>query len=201
MSGLTVLLFGVCALLLLMACVSADRVRALRESWNPSAPDLPDAAFTVARVVLVAAALGGVVVGFQGLAVEDRMEWSDDELTNAVEGATRALDGSSAYGDPVVVDESADFDAYASTIEQEVGEHGGGDAPQFGVNAELVGPPESGRAHYEVSARGAGAAFCMAVVRTQVGHVETAAPGLRGDAAAVKLPEYRFEVSSRAGYC
>lgn len=140
MSGLTVLLFGVCALLLLMACVSADRVRALRESWNPSAPDVPDAAFMVARVVLVAAALGGVVVGFQGLAVEDRMEWSADELTSAVEGATRALDGSSAYGDPVVVDESADFDAYASTIEQEVGEHGGGDAPQFGVNAELVGP-------------------------------------------------------------
>lgn len=101
----------------------------------------------------------------------------------------------------MTTDGSADFAAYASTVEQEVGEHGGGDAPQFGGDAELVGPAESGRARYEVSARGAGAAFCVTVTRTRVGHVETVAPGLSGDAAAVKLPEYTFEVSSRAGHC
>ncbi|MER6157630.1 hypothetical protein ABT147_19110 [Streptomyces sp. NPDC001868] len=41
------------AALLAMACVKADRVRAWRSRVNPSAEELPDAAFTVARITLV----------------------------------------------------------------------------------------------------------------------------------------------------
>ncbi|MFI8950812.1 hypothetical protein ACIGO6_30360 [Streptomyces sp. NPDC053750] len=202
MTGLTVFLFVLAALLVLMACIKADRVRSWRESLNPSAPELPDAAFVVGRVILVAMAVTCVVVGFQGLAVQDDGKWSDDELTSAVEGATRALDGSFTYGGPLEGDAPADFDGeYARKVEQEVVEHGGGDAPQLGVDAASVRPVESDRAQYRITADGADTAFCMDVKRTHAGYIETVAPGLSGDAAAVKLPKYTFAVSSRTGDC
>ncbi|MET9825537.1 hypothetical protein ABZ038_28695 [Streptomyces sp. NPDC006349] len=202
LTGLTIFLFVLSALLVLMACIKEDRVRSWRESLNPSGPALPDAAFVVGRVVLVAMAVACVVVGVQGLAVQDNGEWSDDELTSAVEGATRALNGSFTYGDPLEADAPADFDGeYARKVEQEVIEHGGGDAPQLGVNAASVGPAVSNEAQYRITAHGADAAFCMDVKRTHAGYVETVAPGLSGEAAAVKLPKYTFTVSSGAGDC
>lgn len=202
LTGPTVFLFVLSALLVLMACIKADRVRSWRESLNPSAPDLPDAAFMAGRVVLVAMAGACVVVGIQGLAVQDNGEWSDDELTSAVEGATRALDGSFTYGSPLEDDAPAGFDGeYARKVEQEVVEHGGGDAPQLGVDAVSVGPAVSDQAQYRITADGSDTAFCMDVKRAHAGYVETVAPGLSGDAAAVKLPKYTFAVSSRSGDC
>ncbi|MFC8417603.1 hypothetical protein [Streptomyces coelicoflavus] len=202
LTGLTIFLFVLAALLVLMACIKADRVRSWRESLNPSAPDLPDAAFVVGRAVLIVMAVVCVVVGFQGLAVQDDAEWSDDELTSAVEGATQALDGSFNYGDSLEGEAPADFDGdYARKIEQEVIEHGGGDAPQLGVAATSLGPAVSDQGEYRISADGADAVFCMDVKRTHDGYIETVAPGLSGDAAVVKLPKYTFAVSSRAGDC
>ncbi|MEU3661361.1 hypothetical protein AB0E77_16620 [Streptomyces sp. NPDC032940] len=202
LTGMTVFIFVLAALLLLMACAKADRVRSWRASLNPSAPDLPDAAFTAARVVLVVVAVVAVVIGIQGIAVQDDTGWSEDELTSAVEGATRALDGSSVHGGPLDGDTPADFDGeYATTVEQEVVEHGGGDAPQLGVHATLTGSTTSDEAHYRITADGTGASFCMHVERTLTGWADTVAPGLSGDAAAVKLPEFTFAVSSRTGDC
>lgn len=43
LTGLTIFLFVLAALLVLMTCIKADRVRSWREALNPSAPDLPDA--------------------------------------------------------------------------------------------------------------------------------------------------------------
>ncbi|MFE5598914.1 hypothetical protein ACFQ8O_06955 [Streptomyces coelicoflavus] len=190
------------ALLVLMTCIKADRVRSWRESLNPSAPDLPDAAFVVGRAVLIVMAVICVVVGFQGLAVQDDGEWSDDELTSAVEGATQALDGSFTYGDPPEDEAPADFDGeYARKVEQEVVEHGGGDAPQLGVAATSVGPAVSDQGEYRITANGADAVFCMDVKRAHDGYIETVAPGLSGDAAVVKRAKYTFAVSSRAGDC
>src|SRR5882757_5505447 len=81
------------AVLLAMACVKADRVRAWRDGINPSAPEVPDAAFTVARVILVTMAGVGVYTSIQGFGVADDMSWSGNELTSAVQGATDDLDG------------------------------------------------------------------------------------------------------------
>ncbi|MCQ4203216.1 hypothetical protein M4J06_000599 [Streptomyces coelicoflavus] len=121
LTGLTIFLFVLAVLLVVMACIKADRVRSWREVLNPSAPDLPDAAFVVGRAVLILMAIACVVVGFQGLAVQDDGEWSDDELTSAAEDATQALDGSCTYGDPLTDGAPADFDGeYARKVEQEV---------------------------------------------------------------------------------
>ncbi|MGW7068722.1 hypothetical protein ACWGII_09050 [Streptomyces sp. NPDC054855] len=106
LTKLSVFLFVLSGLLILMACVTADRVRSWRTSLNPSAPGIPDAAFIVARLLLVGFAVGGVIQGFQGLAVSDGQKWSDDELTSAVEQATYELDGFlyrvDESGEPVV---------------------------------------------------------------------------------------------------
>lgn len=50
---MTIFLFVLAALLVLMACIKADRVCSWREALNPSAPDLPGAAFVVGRAVLI----------------------------------------------------------------------------------------------------------------------------------------------------
>lgn len=119
MTQLSVFIFVLAAVLLAMACVKADRVRAWRESLNPSAPDVPDAAFVVARLVLVTMAVVGIVVGVQGLAVEDATKWSDDELTGAVEQAVTALDGTTKLGDLHSSDSMVDREN-ARMIEDEV---------------------------------------------------------------------------------
>ncbi|WP_409469336.1 hypothetical protein [Streptomyces sp. HC307] len=202
LTKLSVILFVLSAVLVAMACVKADRVRAWRESLNPSAPEVPDVAFVVARIILVGVAVGGVVVGIQGLTVEDDSKWSDNELTSAVRGATEALDGSFTYGSSLEGDAPADFEGeYATNIEDEVVEHGGGDAPQFGVEAAVTGQTTSDEAYYRITASGAGVSFCMHVKRTHEGYIETVAPGLSGDAAVVKEPKYTFAVSSRVGEC
>ncbi|HZF87358.1 hypothetical protein [Streptomyces sp.] len=202
LTKLSVFLFVLAALLLLMACVKADRVRGWRESLNPSAPDIPDAAFVVARLALLGVAVGCVVTGVRGLGVEDASKWSDDELKSAVAGATAALDGSYTYGGPLDDGEPVDFDGeYTRTIEDEIAEHGGGDAPGDGVDAELTGTATADEARYRITASGSGTSFCMHVKRVHKGYIETVVPGLSGDDAVVKEPKYTFTVSSRAGEC
>ncbi|WP_314414843.1 hypothetical protein [Streptomyces sp. DSM 40484] len=201
MTAMIVFIFVLCALLILMACIKADRVRSWRESLNPSAPEIPDAGFTVARLILVALAVVGMIIAFQGITAQDSGGWSDEELTSAVEGATDALDGSFAHGVSLEVDTPADFGGtYARKVEDAVVEHGGGDAPQFGVDAAVTGKT-SERAQYRITASGAVASFCMHVQRTHAGYIETVVPGIPGDAGVVKRPKYTFEVSSRAGEC
>ncbi|MCD7443999.1 hypothetical protein K4B79_38045 [Streptomyces lincolnensis] len=202
MTEMNVLLLVLAAVLLGMACVRADRVRAWRAGINPSATELPDSAFTVARVLLVTMAGFSVYTAVQGFGVSDGSRWSDQELTSAVEGATASLDGSFTYGDPLE-DASADFDgdAYATTLKDEIVEHGGGDAPGFGVDAALSSTTGSDQAFYLVTADGAGRSYCVVVRRAHSGNVETVAPGLSGEAAKVVQPKYTFAVSSRTGTC
>ncbi|MFD0430005.1 hypothetical protein ACFQ60_27985 [Streptomyces zhihengii] len=113
----------------------------------------------------------GIVTGFQGLKAQDDIGWSDDELTSAVEGATASLNGSSAHGGPLDgPDTPEDFDgAYGIKVRQEIVEHGSGDAPQFGVSAEVTGEATADHARYAVSADGASAWFCMDVTRAHTG--------------------------------
>ncbi|MGW2745698.1 hypothetical protein [Streptomyces sp. NPDC001450] len=196
---MSVLIFVGSALLALMACVRADRVRAWRGALNSSTPDIPDSAFAVARVLLLGMAAAGVFVGFQTLAVADDAKWSSDELTSAVRGATDALDGGFTYGGPHEEDMPADFEGeYAMKIEDEITEHGGGDAPEFGVDAALSGS-KSNEAYYLITADGADSAFCMQVERRRDKDSDREEPGIAG--RTVTVPKFVFAVTSRAGEC
>lgn len=119
------------AVLLAMACVRADRMRGRRAGITPSAPEIPDAAFVVARVVLVTLAGLGVHTAVQGFGVSDDASWNDSELTNAVHRATDEPDGhrfrTDEAGSPL------HFDDYASLTEDNVVHDEGGDAPETGV--------------------------------------------------------------------
>lgn len=130
---MVVLLLVLAAGLVAMGCVKADRVRRWRRSFNPSAPELPDSAFVAARVVLFGMAGVGVFSAFQFMAVVADAEWSDDELSSAVSQAAEELNGTSRFGD-IFGDDSGFDEESATMIEDEVVEHGGGGAPQSGVD-------------------------------------------------------------------
>ncbi|MEV6614493.1 hypothetical protein AB0N31_11580 [Streptomyces sp. NPDC051051] len=199
LTKLNILGLALSAVLLAMACIKADRVRAWRTRFHPSGEELPDGAFVVGRVTLVAAACAGVFLAVQGFAVSDDAEWSDDELTSAVEGATAALDGSIELGD--IYDTGFDDDGYATTIESEIVEHGGGDAPQFGAYASPSGTNKGDEATYQVTASGASATFCMHVTRMRSKENDWNAPGIAGGEGTAVVPGYRYAVTSRKGEC
>ncbi|MCK8438649.1 hypothetical protein G3I77_38385 [Streptomyces sp. D2-8] len=188
------------AVLLAMACVKADRVRAWRNGINPSAEELSDAAFIAARAVFVTLAGVGIYLCVQGFKVSDDTAWDDAELTTAVQGATDALDGSSGFGDIYAEDNDTGWiDEYATKIEQEVVEHGGGDAPQYGVTATPAAPNTASAARYTV--RGADSAFCMQVTRTRSKDGDYEPPGIGGGQGTVTVPSYDFTVTTREGGC
>lgn len=183
-----------------MGCVTKTRVRAVRHALNPSAPELPDAAFVVGRIVLLGLAGVGVFTTVQLMDTSDRAEWNDDELTRATGQAATALDGSSRFGD-IFGDDSGFDDEYATMIEDEVVEHGGGDSPQLGVDASPAATNEASDARYTVTASGAKAAVCVLIERTRSKGDDYEPPGVAGGPGAVTVPSYRFAVSSHAGDC
>jgi hypothetical protein len=202
MKTMATISFVVSAVLIAMACVRASRVRAWRESINPSAPEVPDSAFVLARILFLCMAAVGLYSGFHLLSVADDAAWSDAELTSAVKAATQSLDGSTEFGD--VYDDGtkpADFQEYATKIEDEIAENGGGDAPGYGVDASLTGSNTRDKATYRITATGAAKTFCMRVTRTHTDDYAPAAPGLPGDEATVTMPIYTYAVSSREGEC
>ena len=195
--------FVLAGLLLLMACVKADRVRAWHASRIPSAPELSGASFVVTRLALVTMAVAAIVVSFQVMWAQDDTEWSDDELTSAVEEATRSLDGSSAYGDSLTgPDEPEDFEGkYARRIKDEIARYSAAVASQSDLDVALAEEPTANRARYEISALGADVTFCMDVTRTHTGTVETVAPGGIGASSKLELPEFTYALKSRPGMC
>ncbi|MEW2079011.1 MULTISPECIES: hypothetical protein [unclassified Streptomyces] len=199
MTQLSMICLVLAAVLLAMACVKADRVRAWRASLNPSAPDVPDAAFVVTRLVLVTMAVLLIVVGFRGLAVEDDAEWSADELTSAVEQAVTALDGTTRLEGSSGSDSAVD-EENATMIEDEVVEHGGGDAPQLGVEARPTAGNTATDSTYTVSGDGAGVAFCVHVQRTRSKKHDHLVPSLSGGDGTT-IPGYAYAVTSRKGAC
>lgn len=77
LTELNVLGLVLSAVLLAMACIKADRIRAWRANINPSAEELPDAFFFVSRVALVAMAGAGIYLCVQGFGVSDDTAWDD----------------------------------------------------------------------------------------------------------------------------
>ncbi|MCX4672088.1 hypothetical protein OG453_36365 [Streptomyces sp. NBC_01381] len=192
--------FVLAAALAAMASLTADRVRGWRRSLNPSASELPDAAFTVGRVVLFGMAGVSVFMAFQLMTASDDVEWSDDELTSAVGQATTALDGTSRFGD-IYGDDSGFDDEYARMIEDEVVEQGGGDSPQTGVDAVPADANTASGAGYTVTGSGAAASFCVRVERTRSKGDDYEPPGVAGGAGTVTMPSYKFAVTSADGDC
>ncbi|WP_329206808.1 hypothetical protein OG257_10830 [Streptomyces sp. NBC_00683] len=200
MNTLNVILIVLAAGLVAMGCVKADRVRGWRESFNPSAPELPDSAFVAARVVLFGMAGVAIFSVFQFMTVVADAEWSDDELNSAVSQATAELDGTSRFGD--IFDDDSGFDEqFATMIEEEVVENGGGGAPQSGVDAGSTASNKPSDADYTVMASGADAAFCVHVVRTRSKDGDYTPPGIAGNPGTVTVPSYDFAVTSRKGEC
>ncbi|MFF5370649.1 hypothetical protein [Streptomyces sp. NPDC013187] len=199
LTQLSIILFVLAALLLLMACVKAQRVRSWRESLNPSAPEVPDAAFVVARIVLIAMAAVCAVMGFRGLGLQDRWKWSDDELKSAVEQATYELDGFlyrvDESGEPVVR-----IYEYEALVESEVVENGG-DAPQDGVAASAADGNTDADAYFTVSANGADAEFCVHIERVRSKEDDYTPPGITGGEGTYTELGYRLTVTSREGAC
>jgi drug/metabolite transporter (DMT)-like permease len=66
---LSVLCLVLAAVLLALACIKADRVRAWRERFNPAAEEVPDSAFTVTRVMFVLLAGMLIYMAIQGFDV------------------------------------------------------------------------------------------------------------------------------------
>ncbi|MFF3834806.1 hypothetical protein ACFYXX_29040 [Streptomyces sp. NPDC002458] len=197
---MVVLLLVLAAGLVAMGCVKADRVRRWRRSFNPSAPELPDSAFVAARVVLFGMAGVGIFSAFQFMAVVADAEWSDDELSSAVSQAAEELNGTSRFGD-IFGDDSGFDEESATMIEDEVVEHGGGGAPQSGVDAGPAPLNKPSGADYTVQAAGADAAFCVHVVRTRSKDGDYEPPGIAGNPGTVTVPNYDFAVTSRKGAC
>ncbi|MDX3434037.1 MULTISPECIES: hypothetical protein [unclassified Streptomyces] len=197
---MVVLLLVLAAGLVAMGCVRADQVRRWRRSLSPSAPEVPDSAFVVARVALFGMAGIGVFSAFQFMAVVADAEWSDDELSHAVGQATEELNGTSRFGD--IYGEDSGFDEeFATMIEDEVVENGGGGAPQSGVDAGAAPLNKPSGADYTVQAAGADAAFCVHVVRTRSKGGDYEPPGIAGNPGTVTVPNYDFAVTSRKGEC
>ncbi|MFF7738644.1 hypothetical protein [Streptomyces sp. NPDC007984] len=200
LTELNVLGLVLSGVLLAMACVKADWVRSWRSGINPAAEELSDASFVAARVAFVALAGAGIYLCVQGFNVSDDTTWDDAEFTTAVQGATDALDGSSGFGDIYAEDNDTGWiDEYATKIEQKVVEHGGGDAPQYGVNATPADTSTATEARYTVS--GADSAFCMQVTRTRSKDGDYEPPGIGGGEGTVTVPSYDFAVMTRKGGC
>ncbi|MEV6839687.1 hypothetical protein AB0N17_35200 [Streptomyces sp. NPDC051133] len=199
LTKLNVLGLVLSAVLVAMACVKADRVRAWRRNVNPSGPELPDSAFVAARLLFLALAGLGVYTAVQGFGVSDRASWSDDELTNAVRQAADDLDGFTFQADDA--GHPLAFTDYASLIEEKVYEYGGGDAPEYGVTADSAGGNTAGDSSFTVTADGADGAFCTRVHRTRSTKDDYTPPGITGGEGALTYPGYRLAVSVRDGEC
>ncbi|KOX03688.1 hypothetical protein ADK65_05475 [Streptomyces sp. NRRL B-1140] len=199
LTQLSIILFVLAALLILMACVKAQRVRSWRESLNPSAPEVPDVAFVVARITLIGMAAVCAVMGFRGVDVQDRWKWSDDELQSAVEQATHELDGFlyrvDESGKPVVP-----MYEYETLLESEVVENGG-DAPQDGVAASAADGNTNADAYFTVSANGADAEFCVHIERVRSKEDDYTPPGIAGGEGTYTELGYRLTVTTQEGAC
>ncbi|WP_329433853.1 MULTISPECIES: hypothetical protein [unclassified Streptomyces] len=200
MTAMIAISFGVAVLLLLAACVKSDRVRGWRHSLNPSAPDLPDAAFVVGRVVFLIMAGVMVFEGFDLLRVSADSGWSDDELTSAVHQATDGLDGW-MYRDDGLTTDSAYFDDYASLLEGKVIQYGGGGAPQSGVDAGPADTNTDTDAYFTVQADGTDAVFCTHIERTRRAKDDYTPPGIAGGEGTITERAYQLAVTSKEGPC
>ena len=69
---LSVLGLILAAVLLLMACVKTDRVRAWRARFNPRGEELPDSAFITTRILFVLMAGLMIYMAIDGFAVSSR---------------------------------------------------------------------------------------------------------------------------------
>ncbi|MEU8031466.1 hypothetical protein AB0C13_22965 [Streptomyces sp. NPDC049099] len=196
---LNVLGLVVSAVLLAMACVKADRVRSWRSNINPSAPELPDAAFVAARVLFVTLAAIGIYTAIQGFGVSDDTSWDDSELTSAVQQAVDDLDGYTFTADDSGTPLS--FDDYTSLLKDKVVQYGGGDAPQTGVTVTPADTDTYDDAHLTVTAAGTDAAFCTRIERTRSKKDDYTPPGITGGEGSLTYRGYRLSATTQKGEC
>ncbi|WP_051790286.1 hypothetical protein [Streptomyces sp. NRRL S-1022] len=187
------------AVLVAMACVKTDRVRAWRANLNPSAPELPGSAFVAARLIFLGLASIGVYTSVQGFNVSDDVSWSDGELTTAVRQATDELDGFTFQADDG--GNPLPFTDYASLLKDKVIQHGGGDAPEYGVTTEPAEGNTLDDAFFTVTGDGADRALCAHIKRIRSEKDDYSPPGIAGGEGTLTYPGYRLAASARDGEC
>ncbi|MFE2292337.1 hypothetical protein [Streptomyces sp. NPDC059452] len=197
---MVVFTFVLAGLVVAMGCIKADRVRSWRRALNPSAPELPDAAFTVGRIVLFGMAGLCLYSAFQFMAVTANAEWSDEELASAVSQSVAEMNGMSGFGNLDGSEDDFD-DENSRMIKDELIENGGGGAPQSGVAATPSEANKPSRASYTVTAYGASAAFCVQVERVRDKDDAQVIPGGLGREGSGGLPRHTYTVKHHKGEC
>ncbi|MFI7388624.1 hypothetical protein [Streptomyces sp. NPDC049813] len=202
MTGLAWALFVLAALLVALACVKADRVRAVRRRTYPSGGELPTSAFVLARALFLAVAAICVWQGAQALALTNDARWSDDELTDAAHQAAADLDGY-WYRESSLTHDTPYFDDYASLIKERVVRYGGGGAPESGVGASAESGHPDADGDFTVQAAGADTSFCFHLTKSRYKKQDYTPPGITGGegSAANRELAYRLTVRARGGAC
>ncbi|MEU3413621.1 hypothetical protein ABZ760_20535 [Streptomyces sp. NPDC006658] len=199
LNKLNVLSLVLSAVLVAMACVKSDRVRSWRANVNPSAPELPDSAFVVARVLFLGLAGIGVYLAVQGFGVSDDGSWSDGELTSAARRTADDLDGYTFRADDAGT--PLPFTDYASLIEDKVIRNGGGDAPEYGVTVDTSETNTLTDASFTITADGTDTAFCAHLERIRSKKDDYTPPGITGGEGTLTYQGYRLKTSLRKGEC
>lgn len=163
-------------------------------------------AFLVGRITFLVMAGIMVIGAFRVMDAAAETEWSDDELASAVRQGTAQLDGSSFVGELGAGDGDAGATgpgsaSDATTIEDVVREHSGGEAPPSGVSAEPVEPHTAADARYTVTASGTEATFCISVRQRRSKADDYQGVGVAGGQSSVTLPGHRLAATSHTGPC
>ncbi|WP_406394817.1 hypothetical protein [Streptomyces sp. NBC_00887] len=128
---------------------------------------------------MAAFGVAGVFV-FGGCSVQegvDKRSWSAGEVREAAESALASLEA-----EPHIPSDPSDD--YASQIEADVTGAGEGQGPSYRISVERAG----GGHDYEISAGGAGTAFCMHVTEEKSAQGGIFVPGADGGSSSSSTP-------------
>jgi hypothetical protein len=200
MTGMAVTLFVLAGLLVAMACLRATWINAVRRRTYPAGGDLSTGTFVAARAALLLMAALGIWQGAKMLALDADSRWSDAELTSATRQTVTDLDGY-WYRNDTGSGESPYFTDYATLITTKLVAHGGGGAPQTGVDAvPESGDPKADGA-FTIRAEGATQPFCLTLRTKRWKARDYTAPGIGGRPGVYKELGYRLTVRSTSGAC
>ncbi|MFD4695273.1 hypothetical protein [Streptomyces sp. NPDC058463] len=184
--GVVVFSFVTAAAFLVVALVGPYRLY-----WRarPQAARQPsDGPLAFGRVAAFGVAVVFVFGGCSAQAAIDKGSWSASEVREAAESAAESLAAEpQTRRDP--------SDGYASLIEADVTRAGEGQGPSYRISVERAG----GGHDYEISAGGAGTAFCMHVTEEKSAQGGIFVPGADGSSSSI--PEYDLTATVDDGAC
>lgn len=180
-------MFVIATAFLVVALVGPYRL--YRRARPQAARQPSDGALAFGRVAAFGVAGVFVLGGCSAQAAIDKGSWSASEVREAAESAAESL-----AAEPQMRRDPSD--GYASLIEADVMKAGEGQGPSYRISVERAG----GGHDYEISAAGAGAAFCMHVTEGKSAQGGIFVPGADGGGSS-SLPEYDLTATVDDGAC